>query len=113
MKKEDIEQIGAPEVIRVNLKMNVLCGMINNCETLYGYCLGALLYATNGKENGYEDSYEIAEVLEDGILGLFQIMENHPELRGAMVETETENFIIEIATCECLNDLDIYCTKIL
>ncbi len=111
MKKELISQHEVQEVVRVNLKMNVLHGMINNCEILYGYSLGASLCATNGRENRYQESFDLAKEFTDRLQILFQMMENHPE-EVVTIETESEYFTIDITAYSGLNDLDIFCTKI-
>ncbi len=111
MKKEPKLQNEAQEVIRINLKMNVLDGIIDNCDVLYGYSLGASLCATNGRENKYQESFELADAFADELQVLFEMIEDNPE-ESVTIEIETENFMIDMIACDGLNDLDIFCTKI-
>ncbi len=111
MKNELIPHNKIQEVIRVNLKMNVLCGMINSSDVLYGYSLGASLCATNGREDRYQESFDLATAFTHWLPVLFKTMEDHPEEEVVTIKTESECFSIDITAYCGLNDLDIFCTR--
>ena len=111
MKKELPEQHEAQDVIRVNLKMNVLNGMKGNNDILYGYSYGAILCAANGRDDRYEETFELAEEFSEGIEMLFEDMEDQPELENTIIEMKTENFTFDINYSVYFNDIDIFCIK--
>lgn len=107
-----IAQHEAQETIMIYPTKNLIYGLLANQDQLYGYCLGLAISALRGRESRYEEAFELAEVIANGLPILFQIIEDYPEADDAKINTEADSFLVEINAYDGCNEVDVHCIKI-